>query len=107
MTTQPDCYQCSRYKSNTGDCTVHFIREEMLKLFVLQPIFDVTALFFDDAIAFEEAANHNHRPCWWFAQTPLGHVPGRAYRLIEQSANRADFPDMPLKGLSYLPFFTG
>ncbi|MCI7404580.1 DUF4368 domain-containing protein [Pyramidobacter sp.] len=35
---------------------MHFIREETLKLFVLQRIFDVTALFFDDAMAFEEAA---------------------------------------------------
>ena len=56
MTLQQDCYRCSRYKSNTGDCTMHFIREETLKLFVLQRIFDVTALFFDDAMAFEEAA---------------------------------------------------
>ena len=56
MTPQQDCYQCSRYKSNTGDCTMHFIREETLKLFVLRRIFDVTALFFDDAMAFEEAA---------------------------------------------------
>ena len=36
---------------------------------------------------------------------PLGHVPGRAYRLIEQSANRADFPGMPLKGAILLAFF--
>ena len=35
---------------------MHFIREETLKLFVLQRIFDVTALFFDDAMAFEEVA---------------------------------------------------
>ena len=56
MTPQQDCYRCSRYKSNTGDCTMHFIREETLKRFVLQRIFDVTALFFDDAMAFEEAA---------------------------------------------------
>ena len=56
MTPQQDCYRCSRYKSNTGNCTMHFIREETLKLFVLQRIFDVTALFFDDAMAFEEAA---------------------------------------------------
>ena len=56
MTPQQDCYRCSRYKSNTGDCTMHFIREETLKLFVLQRIFDVTALFFDDAMAFMEAA---------------------------------------------------
>ena len=27
MTPQQDGYQCSRYKSNTGDCTMHFIRE--------------------------------------------------------------------------------
>ncbi len=56
MTPQQDCYRCSQYKSNTGDCTMHFIREETLKRFVLQRIFDVTALFFDDAMAFEEAA---------------------------------------------------
>ena len=56
MTPQQDCYRCSRYKSNTGDCTMHFIREDTLKLFVLQRIFDVTALFFDDAMAFGEAA---------------------------------------------------
>ena len=56
MTPQQDCYRCSRYKSNTGDCTMHFLREETLKLFVLQRIFDVTALFFDDAMAFGEAA---------------------------------------------------
>ncbi len=60
MTPQQDCYRCSRYKSNTGDCTMHFIRVETLKLFVLQRIFDVTALFFDDAMAFEEAAKKQH-----------------------------------------------
>ena len=60
MTPQQDCYRCSRYKSNTGDCTMLFIREETLKLFVLQRIFDVTALFFDDAMAFEEAAKKQH-----------------------------------------------
>lgn len=60
MTPQQDCYRCSQYKSNTGDCTMHFIREETLKLFVLQRIFDVTALFFDDAMAFEEAAKKQH-----------------------------------------------
>ena len=60
MTPQQDCYRCSRYKSNTGDCTMHFIREETLKLFVLQRIFDVTALFFDDAMAIEEAAKKQH-----------------------------------------------
>ena len=55
----------------------------------------------------KERNNHNHRPCRWYAQAPLGHDPGRAYRLIERSANRADFPGVPLKGLIYLPSFTG
>ena len=55
-----DHYRCAKYKSNTGSCTAHFIREETLKLFVLQRIFDVTALFFDDAMAFEEAAKKQH-----------------------------------------------
>ena len=49
--------------------------------------------------------NHNHRPCRWFAQAPLGHAPGRAYRLVESSANRADFPGLPLKGLILFAFF--
>ena len=53
----------------------------------------------------ESKPNHNHRPCRWFAQAPLGHVPGRAYRLVESSANRADFPGMPLKGLILFAFF--
>lgn len=49
-----DHYVCSNYKSNTGTCSAHFIREETLKKFVLQRIFDVTALFFDDASSFLE-----------------------------------------------------
>ena len=39
-----DVYKRQRYKSNTGDCTMHFIREETLKRFVLRRIFEVTAL---------------------------------------------------------------
>ena len=27
--------------------------------------------------------NHNHRPCRWYAQAPLGPFTSRAYRLIE------------------------
>ncbi len=54
MTPQQDCYRCSKYKSNTGDCTMHFIREETLKQFVLCRIFDVTNLFFDDITTFLE-----------------------------------------------------
>ena len=47
-----DHYRCARYKSNTGDCTAHFIREETLQQIVRQRIFAVTALFFDDITAF-------------------------------------------------------
>lgn len=53
MTASQDCYRCSRYKINTGDCSMHFIREETLKLFVRQRIFDVTAMFFDDIRGFQ------------------------------------------------------
>ena len=55
MTTEQDCYRCARYKSNTGDCTMHFIREETLKRFVLRRIFDVTAMFFEDIMSFQKA----------------------------------------------------
>lgn len=47
-------YVCSNYKSNTGTCSAHFIREETLKQFVLCRIFDVTNLFFDDITTFLE-----------------------------------------------------
>ncbi len=49
-----DHYRCSNYKSNTGSCTAHFIREEVLKQIVWSRIFDVTALFFDGIMAFHE-----------------------------------------------------
>lgn len=47
-----DHYRCSKYKSNTGTCSAHFIREETLKAIVLSRIFDVTAMFYDDASKF-------------------------------------------------------
>ena len=50
-----DHYVCSNYKSNTGTCSAHFIREETLKRFVLQRIFAVTAMFFDDIQSFRNA----------------------------------------------------
>lgn len=50
-----DHYVCSNYKSNTGTCSVHFIREETLKSFVLQRIFAVTSMFFDDIQSFQKA----------------------------------------------------
>ncbi len=49
-----DHYRCAKYKSNTGSCTAHFIRKEVLKQIVWSRIFDVTALFFDDIMAFHE-----------------------------------------------------
>ena len=53
FTPKQEHYVCSNYKSNTGTCSAHFIREETLKLFVLQRIFDVTAMFFDDIQSFQ------------------------------------------------------
>mgnify|MGYP001016054091 CR=1 FL=1 len=49
-----DNYRCARYKSNTGDCTAHFIREEVLRKIVLNRIFAVTAMFYEDITAFME-----------------------------------------------------
>lgn len=49
-----DHYRCARYKSNTGSCTAHFIREETLRKIVQQRIFDVTALFYENITAFME-----------------------------------------------------
>jgi len=39
---------------NTGDCTAHFIREEVLRKIVLNRIFAVTAMFYEDITAFME-----------------------------------------------------
>lgn len=47
-----DHYRCSRYKSNTGDCSVHYIREETLQKIVLSQIFEVTAMMYDNADKF-------------------------------------------------------
>lgn len=54
FTPKQEHYVCSNYKSNTGTCSAHFIREEILKLFVLRRIFDVTAMFFDDIQSFQK-----------------------------------------------------
>ena len=43
-----DYYRCSKYKSNTGTCTAHFIREEVLRSIVLKRIFAITALLYDN-----------------------------------------------------------
>ena len=47
-----DHYRCAKYKSNTGSCTAHFIREETLKAIVRQRIFDVTARFIENIMDF-------------------------------------------------------
>lgn len=44
-----DHYSCSKYKGNTGSRTVHFIREETLKKIVLNQIFQITAMMYDNA----------------------------------------------------------
>ncbi len=44
-----DHYRCSQYKGNTGSCTVHFIREETLKRIVLNQIFHITSMMYDNA----------------------------------------------------------
>lgn len=54
FTPKQEHYVCSNYKSNTGTCSAHFIREETLKLFVRQRIFDVTAIFIDDIQGFQK-----------------------------------------------------
>ena len=53
FTPKQEHYVCSNYKSNTGTCSAHFIREETLTQFVRQRIFDVTAMFFDDIQGFQ------------------------------------------------------
>ena len=54
FTPKQEHYVCSNYKSNTGTCSAHFIREETLKLFVRQRIFDVTAMFIGDIQGFQK-----------------------------------------------------
>ena len=47
-----DHYRCLKYKGNTGSCTVHFIREKTMKKIVLNQIFQVTAMMYDNADEF-------------------------------------------------------
>ena len=56
-----DHYRCSKYKSNTGSCTAHFIREEVLKKLVLERIFAVSTLVFDDAPRFMQMLTKQKR----------------------------------------------
>ena len=53
----------------------------MFRLLTVQGGFVLVDMRFN----FEKCYNHNHRPCRWFAQAPLGPITSRAYRLIEFS----------------------
>lgn len=49
-----DHYVCSGYKSGRGECTCHFIREEVLRDIMLERIRAVTAYVRQDAEGFQE-----------------------------------------------------
>lgn len=55
-----DHYRCSKYKSNTGTCSAHFIREEVLKQIVLSQIFQITAMMYDNAADFFDIVARQH-----------------------------------------------
>ena len=76
-----DHYRCAKYKSNTGSCTAHFIREETLKAIVRQRIFDVTARFIDNIMDFREMVYQQQ-----FAETEKDMK--RKRREVEQAKKR-------------------
>ena len=49
-----DRYVCSQYKSGRGDCTAHYIRENVLRSLVLERIRTLTAYVREDVERFEE-----------------------------------------------------
>lgn len=49
-----DHYRCSSYKDNRGECTCHYIREEVLRDIVLERIRAVTAYVREDAEGFQQ-----------------------------------------------------
>ena len=49
-----DHYVCSNYKSGHGECTCHYIREEVMRSIVLERIRAVTAYVREDAEGFQE-----------------------------------------------------
>ena len=59
-----DHYRCSKYKSNTGTCSAHFIREDTLKHIVLSQIFQITAMMYDNAIDFFDLVARQHIDEW-------------------------------------------
>lgn len=50
-----DCYRCSNYKSNTGSCSAHFIREVVLTDFVLTHLRNTLAFARDHEAEFIQA----------------------------------------------------
>ena len=51
-----------------------------------------TSVYDEQGVPARKKGNHNHRPCRWYAQAPLGPFTGRAYRLIEFSFARVFCP---------------
>ena len=56
-----DNYRCSLYKSGYGECSAHFIREEVLRDIVLERICAVTDYVQKDALGFQEEWIHSTR----------------------------------------------
>ena len=56
-----DHYKCSLYKSGYGECSAHFIREEVLRNIVLERIRAVTDYVRKDALSFQEEWMHSTR----------------------------------------------
>lgn len=52
--SRQDCYICSKYKSGSGTCTAHYIREDVLRKVVLERIRAVTAYVRSDVESFQE-----------------------------------------------------
>ena len=53
-----DNYRCSLYKSGYGECTAHYVREEVLRNIVLERIRAVTDYVRLDAVGFQEEWMH-------------------------------------------------
>ena len=56
-----DHYVCSKYKSGRGDCSAHYIREDVLREPVLERIQAVNAYILSDVEGFQEEWRHYRR----------------------------------------------
>ena len=56
-----DHYVCSKYKSGRGDCSAHYIREDVLRELVLERIQAVNEYIRDDVEGFQEEWLHYRR----------------------------------------------